>query len=203
MQYHDLLLSEPPSPEKVNPFVQKVMGWDIQRSSRPNIDFGRLGDEELLEDINEDRHTSYLLDTRKFLTKSREYQWLIEKIRATAMLTRDNREVMETIRREIIEGLATQDAGIHQNLTTHEAVFSLAWSPLEFLKDQQYQRGENQDIGECITVTGAGVDAQATTCAQYMRQTWPITGEETLEAMKIAIANSDVSPHKCNTLFLS
>jgi hypothetical protein len=200
MQYHDLLLPELSSSEKMIPSVGKVMEYDIQGSGGPNIEVKWPGDRALQEDIK-DLNTTYI-EARKFLTQSREYQGLLGRICATVALTRDNRAVMETIRREIIKGLATQDDEVHQDLTTHEAVFTLAWSPLTFLKDQQYHRGESQDIGECITITGAGVDAQATTCAQYMRQTWPITGEETLEAMKITIADRDVSQHKCNALFL-
>lgn len=183
--------------------MEKMTGWDVQRSRGLNIDVKRPGDPGLLEDIKEDPHTPYLVEARKFLTESREYQWLVGRIRATVVLTRGNREVMENIRRNVIEGLATQNDRIHQDLTTREAVFTLAWSPLAFLKEQQYQRGDNQDIGECITITGAGVDAQATTCAQYMRQTWPITGEETLEAIQMAIAYRNVAQRKCNTLFLS
>jgi len=36
------------------------------------------------------------------------------------------------------------------------------------------------DLGSVITLSGSAIRTQATTCAEYMRQTWPASGVENL-----------------------
>jgi hypothetical protein len=70
----------------------------------------------------------------------------------------------------------------------YSAHYVISWKPLKFLREQSYQKGRKQAIGEIITVTGSAIDAQAMTCAQYMNQTWPLSGVETLGALQAAMA---------------
>lgn len=45
------------------------------------------------------------------------------------------------------------------------------------------------DISDMITLTGTLTQAQALTCGAYMRQTWPQSGLQTLEAVKHVLNN--------------
>jgi hypothetical protein len=83
------------------------------------------------------------------------------------------------------------------SLYTYSASLEIIWNPISFLIDQQYQGGEDHAIRTVITLTGSGIDAQAITCAQYMQQTWPMTGIETLQALEAAISDSRAHSHKC------
>ena len=72
---------------------------------------------------------------------------------------------------------------------------------LEAFLDWYCEADPCRDLEAVLTLTGSAIDAQAVTCKQYMKQTWPSTGIDTLRAVKKALAqakaNSSPSPYKC------
>lgn len=57
--------------------------------------------------------------------------------------------------------------------TLHDADFILDWDPWLFLHVQEYAGNPVNIFDHIITFTGSLDNAQALTCVQYMRQTWP------------------------------
>lgn len=57
--------------------------------------------------------------------------------------------------------------------TLHDVDFILDWDPRLFLRVQEYAGNPANILDHVITLTGSLDNAQALTCAQYMRQTWP------------------------------
>ncbi|ERF69251.1 hypothetical protein EPUS_09068 [Endocarpon pusillum Z07020] len=72
---------------------------------------------------------------------------------------------------------------------------------LEAFLDWYCEADPCRDLEAVLTLTGSAIDAQAVTCKQYMKQTWPSSGIDTLRAVKKALAqakaNSSPSPYEC------
>ncbi|KAK2609901.1 hypothetical protein N8I77_003373 [Diaporthe amygdali] len=113
---------------------------------------------------------------REFICSSVAYRWLLSTIGRHIVLNTDTAESMNKLRGHILQFLnqrvpllsTTPFAQIfHVELVFH-------WALDAFLR-QQYGEKDVR-LGDVITLTGRGVDAQALTCSSYLRQTWPCTG---------------------------
>jgi hypothetical protein len=61
-----------------------------------------------------------------------------------------------------------------KSVEAYKITFEIEWDPLAFIKEQEYREEPGEAIERAITLTGYAKDAQALTCAQYLRQTWPL-----------------------------
>ncbi len=171
--------------DQTEPLVSdKIAGWDIDGSEPPLIQ--QPIDDEFVED-GPDSLVAYS-KALKFLVESRRYKQLLAKIDTALTLTAREGSAMDRISKQIRAQL-NLFSGSKDTLITQKVIFEVDWDPLEFLKDQEYRNGTLQKLGEVIVITGTAIDAQATTCGQYMRQTWPLTGIETLERVQAAISS--------------
>jgi hypothetical protein len=169
---------------------EKLSYWNTEGSDSPDLRVENLSEPRLILEERADPNTLVTV-TWTILIQSKAYQWLVGRIQR--ILTTREGATMEFIRKVILGRLNVSNPpsdGIYS------ADYLISWRPLEFLREQNYQKGENQAIGEIITVTGSAIDAQAMTCAQYMNQTWPLSGNETLGALQAAIA-SPFHRHHC------
>jgi hypothetical protein len=176
-------------------------GWKDRLSMWDSHDAGVLEEDDLKADIdlsssgalidNEDDNEDYVIsqfpEAWKFLIEGEAYQWLLGKIRAQLVLN-ETGTVMETIRTKILQALSSHKEGGACRQTIYKANFEVAWCPATFIQDQ-FPEEPDIRLGAVLVLTGSGVDAQATTCAQYMHQTWPTTGAELLLALKHMVAN--------------
>ena len=67
-----------------------------------------------------------------------------------------------------------------------KALLTMEWDLPEFMKSQ-YPDAEDANLGSVITLTGTVLHAQATTCLEYVKQTWPSQGCEVVMAFQSAI----------------
>ncbi|KAJ2979480.1 hypothetical protein NUW58_g7188 [Xylaria curta] len=74
-------------------------------------------------------------------------------------------------------------------------LFELDWKPSEFFESQF--EGRIPRIGTLVTLTGSAFYAQATTCAEYLRRTWPATWELFLSSLQ-SVLDSKVMPVASN-----
>ena len=79
----------------------------------------------------------------------------------------------------------------------HHAVLNIEWDILSFIKNQ-YRDNEypNTALGSVITIIGSVQHAQATTCAEYVKQNWAAHGSKILEALQDAL-NSPKHTSEC------
>lgn len=68
----------------------------------------------------------------------------------------------------------------------YSAIVCVHWELREFLS-KEFEATD--DISEMTALTGNLTQAQALTCGDYMRQTWPQSGLQTLEAVKHVVKN--------------
>lgn len=75
--------------------------------------------------------------------------------------------------------------------------FRMEWDPLAFIKEQEYSEELDETMETAITLTGSARDAQALTCAQYLRQTWPSAAEHIIRLIKDVVRNRPGHRQEC------
>jgi hypothetical protein len=60
------------------------------------------------------------------------------------------------------------------------------WYPEEFMKGQ-FNGSIDRPLGSVIALSGLALCAQATTCSDYVKHHWPLTGEKVLDALQAAL----------------
>jgi hypothetical protein len=181
-----------------NPVMDEPESALVAEVSDPNI----VEDKEGLEDIQniEEVEGLYAItqfpEAWKFLTDSHSYQWLLSRIRTEMLLTKIAGTPADTIKKRILNGLASASVKSKYGQAAHKARFELSWDLRGFLQ-AKYPDEHKAQLESLITVVGFGDNVQAMTCAQYMDQVWPVPGMETLLALQGALENGEGQAFKC------
>ncbi|GJP88347.1 hypothetical protein AnigIFM59636_003606 [Aspergillus niger] len=101
------------------------------------------------------------------------YRWLIGRARKILTLDTLGDNVMQDIARAFSLQSPSSTVGCILPPTLYDVDFVLHWDPRSFLRVQEYAGDPVNIFDHVITLTGAPNNAQALTCVQYMRQTWP------------------------------
>jgi len=88
-------------------------------------------------------------------------------------------------------------AGKDELSDIHEIEFQNTWNPATFLKEQKHDDSPYDQLGDVIAITETNINTQATICAQFMYQTWPLTGLELLEAVQYSLNVSHGGVYNC------
>jgi hypothetical protein len=153
------------------------------------------------EEENEEINTPELLAYRDFIFQNPAYEWLLASLRRELLLAPAEPNSMEAIRREIIYSLPTSHrVSSKQPAEAYKITFQVGWDPLAFVKKQEYREEPAEAVGIAITLTGSAKDAQALTCAQYLCQTWPFAGEQTVRLVKDVVRSGPSHRHTCKFL---
>jgi hypothetical protein len=105
-------------------------------------------------------------------------------------------DVMSQIKTQVLQGIAQYEEHHFQCQSQpalrsrYTATFTTTWIVAECFK---FEPGDPATLSfqSFIAIIGGEVNAQATTCAQYLQQTWPSTGLSTWSALCEAMANHD------------
>lgn len=149
--------------------MEKMQLW--RRLGSENTIWEKLDLPDMDEEY-EDYAITHFPEPWKFLTESQAYKWLIEKMKCSILLTEIDGTVMEHIGNEISEGLKSVNRGHCYNIGVCKASFAISWDLPEFIK-RKFPDETVLQLGSTITLTGSSLDAQASTCAEYMQQVWP------------------------------
>ena len=86
------------------------------------------------------------------------------------------------LERRVLTTFQTREVGLHN------ALLKVEWDLLAFMKDQ-FRDNEvpNNALGSVVTISGSVQHAQATICAEYVKQNWTAHGLEILEALQVAL----------------
>ena len=91
-------------------------------------------------------------------------------------LQSQQRNVMSDIEQCVLTGLEAQEDN------QYEASFCVQWNPRKFMKNQFGE--DHVQLGKVLTITGSEHCAQATTCENYVRYTWPYLGSFLLQIVQ-------------------
>ncbi|KAJ0420501.1 hypothetical protein BJY00DRAFT_136689 [Aspergillus carlsbadensis] len=130
------------------------------------------------EDDHEPYDASDHVAYRNLILQSPAYKWLLERLLRETHLDTDEANTQDEIREGILFALP-----VSPNISrkcpsqTHQMVFEVEWDPIQFIAEQRYEEGRSDAFERAITLTGSVSHAQALTCGQYLRQTWPFSGD--------------------------
>ncbi|KAI5461596.1 hypothetical protein BGZ63DRAFT_238538 [Mariannaea sp. PMI_226] len=159
----------------------------------------KTGESRKKDQNTQDDHGKWLSGHRDLVLESEAFRWLRESLRAELHLSPTEPRINETIRLQIIRSLRPSirengDASTQLFL----CLFQVCWNPSDFLERQGYTTKPAEAVPTVITLTGSHQDAQALTCAQYLNQTWPVTGEATMQLVKDVLGSEPHRRHTCN-----
>ena len=123
---------------------------------------------------------------RQLLQGSNAFSWLLSTIRRDVELTGLEPVAMRSIREAVLGSFHNfrQPVSRWRKPRRVEMRFVVAWDPLAFLAHEGYHEEPQIALGRVICITGSQYIAQALPCREYMRQTWPSTGIQTLDLIE-------------------
>lgn len=140
----------------------------------------------------------------EFISSTKAYRWLLGRLQREVRSTTKGEDAMTHIRDTVVSSFhSVRRISRKPPMATHCAIFELEWNVLDFLESQDYNDANHEVFDNIITLTGSSSDAQASTCAQYLSQTWPVTGNNMVEFVKAMLLNVKKRPHKRELLLLS
>jgi hypothetical protein len=137
-------------------------------------------------------------DYHSLVSKSSAYEWLLGRLRVELKLIPTGPNTMESIRTTILASLLpVWRISDKRPPQPAKASFEMDWDPIGFIAEQDYLLAPEEVIETALTLTGTLEDAQATTCVEYLRQTWPRTGEHTLQLVKLTLQSGIYNEVQC------
>jgi hypothetical protein len=137
-------------------------------------------------------------DYEKLLFSDSGFEWLVSRLRRELLLSQPKHDTMGELNREILHGLPSANYISRSRQTQRtKAIYHISWDPLAFFSAQGY--GDSYDLVICdvITLTGSHVDAQALSCREYLAQTWPQIGTQTLRLIQKLLATNHTNKVTC------
>ncbi|KAI1745785.1 hypothetical protein F4680DRAFT_403240 [Xylaria scruposa] len=143
--------------------------------------------------------TPRVIAYRDFVFHTGAYQWLLAGLFREFRLMSTEPNTIQTIRQTIISSLpSARRVSRKASLESCRARFNIDWDPLAFFAQQRYTTSPAEAIKGVITVTGTSQDAQAATCSEYMKQTWPVTGKIMLQLVKQVLGSETGLRQQCS-----
>jgi hypothetical protein len=159
-------------------------------------------DERLDIDETDRNEDELLIEEYQLVVNDMEtYGWLINRLRRESRISISDLDVIGSIGRQIASSLATpQKLSRKTSPTTKNVKFKLDWDPVGFLEEQNFGVNFHEAIESVLTLTGSIDNAQLLTSAQYMKQTWPVTGQITLRFITDLVQGGSNSTNICRQL---
>lgn len=124
----------------------------------------------------------------EFIATKYAYDWLLQQLRMSCRLV-EPRSVENIAQRIALLVPPT----VISNRELRTVLYELDWDLRGFIQRQYPGEKPSFVVERIITLTGSSRDAQALTCAQYLDQTWPMTGQITLQLiMDLLDSTSDI-----------
>ncbi|KAH6971155.1 hypothetical protein BKA56DRAFT_678283 [Ilyonectria sp. MPI-CAGE-AT-0026] len=144
------------------------------------------------QDQDTHHHIASTTGYRDLILDTHAFRWLLARLRVEMRLVPTEPKSMETISQTIVSSLHPSHV-LSRELHSEEfkATFEIHWDLLRFLEQQQYTTGHAEAVSKVITLTGSSQDAQVLTCAEYLAQTWPLTGDVMMQLIKDVLDEKD------------
>jgi hypothetical protein len=91
----------------------------------------------------------------------------------TGSIDHKENSILEKIRLQVLTGTAGLRATNFGKVHT-ESKFRVGWNPRDFMR-RQFGDCHLASIGSVIVLSGTSLNAQATTCKEYLQKNWPTT----------------------------
>ncbi|RTE75703.1 hypothetical protein BHE90_009827 [Fusarium euwallaceae] len=156
----------------------------------------RDGFEEAPEDeLEEDGELSVpgLEEYKHIIYTAPSYQWVLGQLRREILLSKPKKSnKMDAIRGRILAAMpGKRHVSSKKASQAVDVTYTVDCDLLAFLRGQEYDEPADVAIAQAVTLTGSQADAQASSCQQYLDQTWPCTGPQTLMLIQKMLRNPD------------
>jgi hypothetical protein len=126
------------------------------------------------------------------------YRWLIADIEKHFRLMSPPAGGSESIRKGILKAFPSVPVLSRRSPPKFSKItFIMPWDPIGFCRDQEYREEPPDALARAITLTGSTSVAQALTTSQYLRQTWPSSGQDMLELIQEVLRHPP-GTHRCS-----
>ena len=193
--------------DKMDLWQQKDEPFEHLLSPDPHDETEEQFHDDIVSTIQEeDDNLPGLASYRNIIHNSPTYTCLRDNIRRECMFASTEPDIMGKIRRSILNSLPTSPQISRQRpAEIFDVRFKIRWDPKNFLIEQEYTEDPEEAIEKVITLTGSTESVQALTCGEYMRETWPSTGKDVLEFLKVLVSgetqgSSELYQPNCNYL---
>ncbi|KAK0622345.1 hypothetical protein B0T14DRAFT_601131 [Immersiella caudata] len=172
-------------------FHEKVGLWSLAESTDGgNINKCKERDEEGPED-NEVDNPEYVLSEAdmariNFAVNTSSFSWLPKAVQSRSQLTYNTADTVDSIR-NLLSSCLNQYRG-NRALRSQKAVIRMAWDPRLFTEQQGYEGSHS--LFTALAISGSSTKAQLLSCEEFLKQTWPLTGETVMEAL-VEVAGLD------------
>lgn len=127
-----------------------------------------------------------------FKSKSQPSSKIKQESNISSSFDFDCGEQLARIRDAVIAGSTDESSKTISVGQKYDRTLSLtiSWDVLGFTR-LYIDEGSGGDLASAITLTGSALFAQATTCAAYLKQNWPLTCENVLSVLQAALNKED------------
>ena len=145
---------------------------------------------EDLDPVPEDEYSPKLDPYHEALIPSPAYQWFLGNLKRDVHMIPTGPDTMGDIKCEVMSHLKQPvKASRRAPPKLFRVVLELDWRPSDFFREQEYKEKPKDVVDIAITLTGSSYNAQALRCADYMRQTWPSSGQDTMRLVRNVLDN--------------
>ncbi|KAH8696893.1 hypothetical protein GQ44DRAFT_119407 [Phaeosphaeriaceae sp. PMI808] len=131
-----------------------------------------------------------LHEHESFILQSEAYSWLLSKIKQHATMSVGSKlsELSQALRDKFKTQHSLRIISHRRPSPSVRLSLELDWSPLLYLSAQESPSPFDFLVRHLLCITGSWREAQATTIEEYVAQTWPITGNATLEVFRALVS---------------
>ncbi|PKK49921.1 hypothetical protein CI102_8719 [Trichoderma harzianum] len=128
------------------------------------------------------------------VTKDPAFEWLVGKLGTELNSTEVDYSAMKLISSYIQDRLPPVEyIGRQYPPRPYKVTFLVQCDIPGFIHEQAYEGSAAEILPKVITLTGSVQDVQATTCEQYLVQTWPVVGCNLLRTIQGALRERNAS----------
>jgi hypothetical protein len=129
------------------------------------------------------------------------FEWLVSILKREKSLDPSMLDKMRSFSAQIMENLPVSLIS-RKRVQIYKATYIAEWDIWSFLREQSYDEPPELAIEGAIVLTGSVGSAQALTCGEYLRQTWPTNGDHIMRLLKKVVESSHAqsclySPYLC------
>jgi hypothetical protein len=119
------------------------------------------------------------------------YNWLISRLHRELFMSWATPDSLKGIRNAILDSLPRNKEVSKKKCSESTCItYSVDWDIQTFLQGEYYEEPDHEAIAYAITITGSWSNAQALTTQQYLEQTWPLTGVQTLDFIQMLLRSA-------------
>ncbi|PWY75504.1 hypothetical protein BO70DRAFT_340587 [Aspergillus heteromorphus CBS 117.55] len=155
-------------------------GLEDPEGSGPEI-LSRPNQDEVKDSASRPPQSRY----HDLILESSAYAWLVDQLRRELVLSPQEPNHPKTIREHLFKILPKSDTLSPKNTPRlFTLLLNIRWDVRKFIEEQGYRESPDDALASAITLTGSTEDAQALRCTDYMKQTWPGSGEHIIQLVK-------------------